>query len=81
MPENQIPQEPGYYWAKWESATAETPEKEDCTPTGEWEIVAVDSLASSWNPWVLVPGVNTAQEIEGFFWGTRVADLNAGMAS
>lgn len=88
MPENTIPQEPGYYWAKWRIASDDTPEADDCTPCDQWEIVQVDANLLGWKLHtdaeepnrlsVLVCGVTTAQWRDGFVWGSKVADLNAG---
>lgn len=75
---NSMPQEPGYYWAKWQKATDDTPDRENCTPIDEWEIVEVGEEHPYVPLYVLVPGVTTAQLLECFTWGAKVAELNAG---
>lgn len=85
---NSMPQEPGYYWAKWRIAADSTHEGDELTPSDTWEIVQVNWNISGWQNLtdeeeperllVSVAGVREAQGRDGFFWGGKVADLEAG---
>lgn len=85
---HQMPQEPGYYWAKWRIAAEGTVEGDELTPSDDWEIVQVNWNILGWedqtdeeNPErlsVSVCGVQQCQWREDFFWGARVAGLKAG---
>jgi hypothetical protein len=91
MPENTIPQEPGYFWAKWRIAADGTCEGDELTPSDAWEIVQVNWNISGWKNLtdeeeperllVSVPGVREPQGRDGFVWGTKVAALEAGPSS
>lgn len=84
---SQMPQEPGYYWAKWQIATDDTHEGGDLTPAANWEIVQVNANIASWqeetdeeNPErlsVSVTGVRETQWRDCFVWGAFVAPLQA----
>lgn len=77
---NEMPKEPGYYWAKWRIATEDTEEGDDLTPSNNWEIVQVND--NNGEPGTLeelsvaVAGVREAQWRDGFVWGPKVAELN-----
>lgn len=80
-----LPQQPGYYWAKWRIASDATPESDDCTPCDDWEIVQVNWNITEWefqtdtqNPErlsVSVCGVTEVQWRDGFVWGDFIAPL------
>ena len=84
---NKMPQQPGYYWAKWKIASDGTFEGDELTPSSEWEIVQVNTNIIGWedetdeeNPErlsVSVPGVREVQWRDGFVWGSFVAALKA----
>lgn len=75
-----IPQKPGYYWAKWRIATDETLDGDELTPSNEWEIVQVnDNGGEAGDPEelsVAVHGVREVQWRDCFIWGAHVADLS-----
>jgi hypothetical protein len=82
---HQMPQKPGYYWAKWRIAADDTHEGDELTPSDSWEIVQVNWNVSGWedetdeeNPErlsVLVPGVREVQWRDCFVWGDFIASL------
>lgn len=84
---SQMPQKPGYYWAKWQIAADDTHEGEDLTPAANWETVQVNANIVSWqeetdeeNPErlsVSVTGVRETQWRDWFAWGAFVAPLEA----
>lgn len=78
------PKEPGYYWARWMTASPGTPDGDELTPSAKWEIVHVDHNflcdADPKHPeyWLVsVPGVSAAQFGEQFLWGPRVEAYGA----
>lgn len=82
-----LPQQPGYYWAKWRIASDATNEElADTLPSHDWEIVEVHSNVLGWeeetdeqNPErlsVSVCGVSETQWRDGFVWGDFIAPLN-----
>ena len=77
---SNIPQKPGYYWAKWRIATDETLEGDELTPSNAWEIVQVND--NNGEPGdleelsVSVHGVREVQWRDCFIWGPRVSDLS-----
>ncbi len=91
MSENHMPQEPGYFWAKWRIAADGTLEGEELTPSNTWEIVQVNWNISGWETMtdeemperllVAVHGVREPQVRDGFFWGAKVAALEVGPSS
>lgn len=91
MPENQIPQEPGYYWAKWLKASEDTHEGDLLTPYDTWEIVQVNWNISSWQELtdeqdmerlsVSIPGVREVQWRDFFVWGSKVSGLEMAATS
>lgn len=82
---NGMPQEPGYYWAKWQIASDGTHEGDELTPAAEWEIVQVNENVFCWEDFtdeeeperlsVSVPGVRETQWRDCFVWGVKVGDI------
>lgn len=83
---SKIPQETGYYWAKWQIATDETFEGDELTPAVEWEIVQVNDNMFCWEDYtdeqdperlsVSIPGVREVQWRDCFVWGEKVGEIN-----
>ena len=80
-----LPQKPGYYWAKWQTAAEGTVDGSELTPALRWEIVQVNINAPNWKNLtdeqfmerlsVFVPGVQQTQWRNCFHWGDFVAPL------
>jgi len=82
----EMPQTPGYYWAKWQIAADGTVEGDELTPATNWEIVQVNDNVNGWQDMtdeeeperlsVSVAGVQQTQWRDCFVWGAKVAELN-----
>lgn len=75
----QMPQKPGYYWAKWQIAADGTVEGDELTPAADWEIVQVNDNGGERGTLeelsVAVCGVQMTQWRDCFLWGDFVAPL------
>lgn len=71
-----IPHHEGFFWAKWRIADEGTVEGDILTPCDDWQVVNVyENGPSPKHPeWlrVMVPGVQSSQSVENFFWGSEV---------
>lgn len=72
------PTKPGYYWALWITASPDTHEGSELTPSTNWEVVevwenVVDPCEADYEAGdvfgVSVPGVRETQWLENFQWG------------
>lgn len=70
-----IPQQAGFYWAKWKIKADGTADEDD-PPGDEWEVMhVVENCVDEADPeylMVMVPGVEKWQPVENFFWGEEV---------
>lgn len=70
-----LPDEPGFYWAKWRICDEGTVDEAVFQPNNHWEVVEVldefsgDKLPSR----VFVAGVEKSQSIENFVWARPIA--------
>jgi hypothetical protein len=74
---NEMPNKPGYYWAKWRIASDDTPEGDELTPCDDWEIVQINENGGEGltEYSVSIPGVAVVQWRDCFIWGSFVAPL------
>ena len=74
-----IPTKPGFYWARWMTATKDTFEGDILTPAPNWEVMDVwenvigtpcdaDKEAGIEKFRVSVPGVRESQVLDNFQW-------------
>lgn len=85
MTATKMPQQPGYYWAKWQIAADGTVEGDELTPAIDWEIVQVNWNILGWESLsddenierlsVSVCGVEMTQWRDCFLWGDFIAPL------
>lgn len=79
----EIPTNPGYYWAKWRIPAEGTHEGMELCPSDEWEIVQVWANSVDWHNdpmgdealLVSVPGVRESQGRDCFVWGELVSPM------
>lgn len=69
-PEPTLPQETGFYWAKWFIPEDGTADEDKFVRTNCWEVVSVVSAFGETDDdfRVEVPGVERTQSIENFMW-------------
>lgn len=73
----QVPNKPGFYWAKWQICEDGTDDEENWKPSGEWIVVKVEIalLDKDRDLDVTVLGEPVYQSLENFIWYKPIKPL------
>lgn len=76
--ELQVPNKPGFYWAKWQICEDGTENEEHFQPTNLWTVVEVTNSFGMDTPFdfvVDVPGYGKWQSLDNFIWAKPIKPL------